>query len=228
MDAFKARLKVLADRIDALSMRERGAIFLAVMIVLAVIAHSVIFEPLRAEQRRLEQDFKTRQEQTRVADLQVSTLFSPDGKDINAENRTKVAALRQQIKDLDARMDQMTAGVVSPKEMARLMEQMLARRKGLELVRLEALAPMPIESEPKPAGPVEAAAMPPDVMVYRHGMRIELKGRYFEIVDYLKALEGLPWKVFWGEVSLETDKYPVSKVTLVIYTLSRHPGWIGV
>jgi MSHA biogenesis protein MshJ len=59
-------------------------------------------------------------------------------------------------------------------------------------------------------------------------MRVELKGRYFDIVEYLKALEGLPWKVFWGEVSLESDKYPISKVSLVIYTLSRYPGWIGV
>ena len=66
------------------------------------------------------------------------------------------------------------------------------------------------------------------VKIYRHGMRVEFKGRYFDIVKYLQSLEGLPWKVFWGEVSLETDEYPVSKVSLVIYTLSRYPGWIGV
>ena len=227
MEALKARFKVLAERIDAMSVRERGAIFFAVVLVLAVIAHSVVFDPLRKRQRGLEQEFKTKQEQTRAADLQVSTLFSVDGKDINADNRAKVAALKQQIAEFDTRMDRMTTGVVSPKDMARLMEQMLLRTRGLELVRLEALPPMPIDAEQKPVGALEAKTAN-DVMVYRHGMRIELKGRYFDIVEYLKALEGLSWKVFWGEVSLETDKYPVSKVSLVIYTLSRHSGWIGV
>nr|NIO43188.1 hypothetical protein [Burkholderiales bacterium] len=53
-------------------------------------------------------------------------------------------------------------------------------------------------------------------------------GRYLDIVDYLKTLEALPWKMFWGEAKLETEKYPRSRFTLVVYTLSLREGWIGV
>ncbi len=225
MDALMARLRTLADRIDAMSMRERGLIFFAVMVVLYLIAYNVVFGPLRAEQLRLEQDLRAKRQQVQTADQQIAALFSTDGKDVNADNRAKVAALNQQIKDLDGQMDRMTAGVVTPKEMAKLIEQMLTRNKNLELVKLEALPPAPIDPETKTASATPAANQ---LTVYRHGMRVELKGRYFDIVEYLKALEGLPWKVFWGEVSLESDKYPISKVSLVIYTLSRYPGWIGV
>jgi MSHA biogenesis protein MshJ len=227
MEALTLRLKTLADRVDAMSVRERGLIFFGVMVVLYLIAYNVVFGPLRAEQLRLEQDIKTKRDQSQAADQQVSALFSQDGKNPASQNRAKVAALTQQIAELDTHMDQMTAGVVTPKEMAKLIEQMLSRNKNLELVKLEALPSTALDPEMKTA---TAAPTPPGggVMVYRHGMRVELRGRYFDIVDYLKTLEGLPWKVFWGQVSLESDKYPVSKVTLVIYTLSRYPAWIGV
>lgn len=226
MDSLKARLSVLADRIDAMSVRERGLIFFAVMVVLYLISFNVIFGPLRADQHRLEQELDSKRKQVQAADQQVSVLFSADGKGPQSESRAKIAALTQQIKDLDAQMDQVTAGVVSPKEMAKLVEQMLSRNKNLELVKLEALPATALD--PETQAPASAPVTANGVMVYRHGMRVELKGRYFDIVEYLKTLEGLPWKVFWGAVSLESDKYPVSHVTLVIYTLSRNPAWIGV
>lgn len=226
MGDLKTRLKALSDRIDALSVRERGLIFFGVVVVLYLIAYSVVFAPLRAEQMRLEKDLRTKREQVQVADQQVGAMFSQDGKDVNAGNRAKLAALNEQVRELDAQMDQMTAGVVPPKEMAKLIEQMLTRNKNLELVKLEALAPKPLDGDTKSGA--NGKPRTAGVTIYRHGMRVEFKGRYFDIVDYLKSLEGLPWKVYWGEVTLETDKYPVSKVSLVIYTLSRYPGWIGV
>lgn len=227
MNELKARLKTLADRIDAMSVRERGLVFFAVMVVLYLIAHNVVFAPLRAEQLRLEQELRGKREQIQAADRQVSSLFGGDGNDVNAANRARLAALQEQIKTLDAQMDQMTAGIVTPKEMAKLLEQVLARTKGLELVKLEALAPQAVD-EVTPTGTPAAVQPAGGATVYRHGMRVEFKGTYFDIIEYLKAVESLPWKVYWGEVSLESDKYPVSKVTLVVYTLSRYPGWIGV
>jgi len=224
MEAIGQRVKVLADRIDGMSVRERGLIFFAVMVVLYLIANNVVFGPLRAEQARLEQDINVKREQARTLENQIGALVTGDSQDVNAQNRAKLAALAQQLEELDARVGRMTDGVVTPQEMAKLIEQVLARSKNLELVKLEALAPMPVEEEAGRTGAAKSA----DATMYRHGTRVVLKGRYFDIVEYLKALESLPWKVFWGEVSLETDKYPVSQVTLVVYTLSRYSGWIGV
>lgn len=220
MSDLKSRLMAVAERVDAMSVRERGLIFFAVMVVLYLIAYNVVFGPLRIEQTRLEKDLRAKQTQVRSTDAQIAGMFSPDGKDANAENRNKVQVLSARIKDLDEEMDRLTTGVVTPKEMAKLVEQMLTRNRNLELVKLEALPSTPIDGEASVARPGET--------VYRHGMRVEFKGRYFDIVEYLKALEGMQWKVFWGEVSLESDKYPLSKVSIVIYTLSRYPGWIGV
>lgn len=226
MDELREKLKQLAERIDALSVRERGLIFISMLAVLYLLAYNVVFAPLRAEQARLDRDLKTRYQQIQTADAQLKALLSASGSGADAVSRNKLAALRKQLAELDEGVDRMTAGVVTPKEMAKLLEEVLTHNRNLRLIKLEALPPTPIDDVKRAVG----AALPAvsDALLYSHGMRIEFSGRYFDIVDYLKALEKLPWRVFWGEVALEADEYPVSKVTLVIYTLSRYSGWIGV
>lgn len=223
IENLKVRAAALRDRIDALSLRERGMVFIAVMVVLYLIAANLVFGPLRAQHARSQQDLKAKRDQVQITETQIQALVSVAGGDVNSQNRAKVAALTQQLQQLDAAMDSMTSGVVPPKEMAKLVERMLTQNRGLELLKLESLPPAPLHD-----GKTAAPQAGTDVQIYKHGMRVQLRGRYLDVVDYLQALETLPWKVFWGEVALETEKYPSSKVTLVIYTLSRHPGWIGV
>jgi MSHA biogenesis protein MshJ len=104
--------------------------------------------------------------------------------------------------------------------MARLIEQMLLKNRGLQVMRVESIPAAPLLE-----GGTEGAT---DTMVYKHGMHIEIKGGYLDILRYLKSLEALPWKVFWGKVTLKTEKYPDSRVSLLIYTLSTHEAWIGL
>ena len=113
--------------------------------------------------------------------------------------------------------------------MAKLVEQILKKNRKLKLVKVENLAPLPLGVEPdeEEAENKEELATA-EQAVYQHGMRIQLEGRYVDFVQYLEALEALPWKVFWGQAALETDDYPISTFTLVLYTLSLREGWIGV
>ena len=42
-----------------------------------------------------------------------------------------------------------------------------------------------------------------NINLYRHGIKITLSGRYFELRDYLLQLEQLSWKFFWQEFDLK-------------------------
>jgi MSHA biogenesis protein MshJ len=217
-----------AERIDALSTRERGLVFVAVMVLLLFAANTLLFTPLRTQQKRLEQDLKDRQTQSQALEKQMQLLLESSTRDPDAENRARLEALRTRIKQMDEELGRLVAGFVSPRDMAKLVEQALKESRGLEFVKVENIPPRSLADEKSAPEAESAKAAPaPEVAVYKHGLRIEMKGGYREIVTYLRALEALPWKVFWGEVSLETEKYPVSRVTVVIYTLSRHRGWIG-
>lgn len=228
MNGLQAGLTKLRDRIDQLSLRERMLVFIAVLIMLFVVATNLLFAPLWNEQQRLRKQLTSKHEQMERLEAQLQTMLVQASKDPDADNRARLAALQQQLGTIDTALAAQTAGLVSPRDMARLVEDMLKRNRRLELVKIESLAPMPLGDETKRQQQGKSAMPKAGYVIYRHGTRIEFTGRYLDIVDYLKTLEALPWKMFWGEATLETEEYPHSRFTLVLYTLSLQEGWIGV
>jgi len=65
-------------------------------------------------------------------------------------------------------------------------------------------------------------------MLFRHGLRLELEGSYLDFLDYLDAVERLPWQLYWGTLSLNTQEYPRNEISIEIFTLSLDEDWIGV
>lgn len=229
MDKLKALFKKYTDRINNLSLRERGIIFVAIMVVLYGVAANLLFPPLYAEQTRIKKQLTDKRNQIQAFEEQIQAALARSARDPDAANRAKRDQLEAQLKTLDATLATVTSRLVPPRDMARMVEQILLKNRRLELVRIESLAPVPIQQ----LGGAVAAGQPPPAAVaginaYRHGMRIEIRGNYLDILSYLKELETLPWKVFWGRVSLKVGQYPASDVTLVIYTLSTEQGWLAL
>ncbi len=221
LEDMKTQFKGFTDRIDAMSLRERGLIFVTLLVAMYFVAVNVLFGPVNAEKDRLQKQVNQLREETRMLEIQVQGLVSGGENDPEAVKRKKFVSLQESLKTMDETLSRVTAGLVSPKEMTKLVEQMLLKNRGLEVIKVESLPSTPLLEGAAESGPDGS-------MVYKHGMRIELKGGYLDILRYLRSLEGLEWKVFWGQVTLQTEKYPVSKVNLLIYTLSTHKGWIGL
>ena len=49
-----------------------------------------------------------------------------------------------------------------------------------------------------------------------------------DLVAYLVDLEQLPWRMYWGSVNLSAQTYPISRLTLTVYTLSLDKTWLSV
>ena len=64
--------------------------------------------------------------------------------------------------------------------------------------------------------------------LHSHGFALEFSGGYLATLNYLQALERLPWRFFWDSVSYEVEDYPRSLVRLRLHTLSLSEDWIGV
>lgn len=229
MAAVRQRWRAWEERIDAMSLRERALVFIALLAVLYLLAAHLVLGPLLAQREALQRALKGKEQEIASIQRQIQALVVQDDLDPTSPERRRLAELEARRKALDEQLARTTSGLVSPREMARLVEQVLARNRGLQVLRLESLPPTPLhESDAgRPAAAAAGAGTASEAGIYKHGMRIELKGRYFDIVAYLRALEQLPWKVFWGEVRLESEEHPFSRLTLQIYTLSTHRGWIG-
>lgn len=211
MSATQVHMRKVMDAIDERPLRERALLFIAFIGVLYMLASLFVFGPMAAEQKRLQKQMDSTRTQTHAFNAQIEAMAGQGGAD-----SVEVTTLRARLAALDAQVADMTHGFVSPTDMPKLLEKMLKENRGLKLVKMENLPPVPMEAGGAATG------------IYKHGLRMEFRGRYPDIVRYLRALEALPWKMFWGEVSLSVDKYPRSTVTIVLYTLSPSSSWIGV
>lgn len=215
----------LGERIDALSLRERAILFVSLLAVLFLVADRVLFPAQRNVQQQLEKQIQQQLSQLGTINDQVERIVRENVDDPDAALRIRLEALRKQYAELELSSGDITRGLVSPREMTRLVYAMLRENRSLQLVKAENLKPeaIPLTAAGAPAG--DGATGP---AVYRHGLRLQVRGRYPDIVRYLHTLENLSWRVMWGEVHVETANYPVSHATLTIYTLSLDQGWIGV
>jgi MSHA biogenesis protein MshJ len=220
LDDVKKQFQGFANRVDAMSLRERALIFITLLVALYFLAVNVLFGPLNSGKDRLQQQVNQKRQEVQALESQIQSMAT-GGQEADSAKQRKVAALQENLKTMDAQLLRVTSGLVSPKEMARLIEQMLLKNRGLQVMKVESIPAMPLLEDAGSGGP-------DGIMVFKHGMQIEFKGGYMDSLHYLKSLENLPWKVFWGKVTLKTEKYPDSRVSLVIYTLSTRDAWIGL
>jgi len=220
-------VKRLAARIDGMSLRERAILFVALLAVLFLLADQVLFPTLRVQQKESEKQISAKLAQLTTINSQIERIVTENSQDPDARARARLAELRQQFASLEINAADITRGLVTPREMTRLVHQMLQQNRTLELVKAENLPPEALALEPAgTTGPAAGSGTAP--AVYRHGLRIEVKGRYPDIVRYLRALEQLSWRVIWGEIRITTEHYPYSQASLTIYTLSLDKAWIGL
>jgi MSHA biogenesis protein MshJ len=118
--------------------------------------------------------------------------------------------------------------------MAKLLEEMLARSRGLQLLSLRTLPVQRYETPTiAPAGKApnktaKPAPKDPERTVFQHSFEITLQGSYIELHDYLTQLEKMPWQIFWGRISVSTEQYPRLRATLTVQTLSLNKAWLIV
>ncbi len=223
---MKMRLRTLAHRIDLLSLRERVLLLGAVLVVAYSLWDILLMQPWYAEQQRINTRITTLSQQLNVVDQETQALLSQPIQDPVAEHHLRAERLQGDIRHLDLQLRDITATLIEPAQMVRIFEDLLVRRGGLTLVRVQSLAPEPF-LEPTQGGS-DTTPDPLRTQVYRHGLELKFQGSYLDALDYLRAVEALPWELFWDSLVLEVLDYPETQVTITVHTLSLREGWIGV
>jgi len=217
---MRALLKRYAERIDAATLRERAMIFAAATLILVFLVNAALIEPLRAKQKRLAAEAAQTTQALRAVQTQLATLVQSAGRDPDAPNRARLAALREQLAQLNARAVQERRRFTPPERMRDVLEEMLRRNRGLTLVELKTLPVAPV-SAPPPGGTAPGGA-------YRHGIDLTVSGNYVQLYDYLRMLERLPTQLYWARAELAVGEHPLLTLRLTAYTVSFDPAWLIV
>jgi len=217
---LKALLKRYAERIDAATLRERAMIFAAATLVLVYFVNATLIEPLRARQKALTAETSQINQELQVVQGQLAVMVQDVARDVNAPNRAKLASLREQLTQMNARVAQEQRRFTPPDRMRDVLEDILRRNRGLVLVELRTLSVTPIGA-PAAGGTGTAGA-------YRHGIEFTIKGSYADLYEYLRMLEHLPTQIYWGRADLSAAEHPVLTLKLIAYTVSFDPSWLIV
>lgn len=223
--------RTLSARFDALNLRERALVFVGVVVGVALIYDALALQPLEARKKRLERQIVEARQNIKVADalLQAQTAYA----DPNGVKRSYRDALRAQLEEIDQSIQGLQRELVPPERMAKLLEEMLRRSRGLQLVSLRTL---PVRRFEAPAAAsaraADKAAKPapkdPERTIYQHSFEIALQGSYAELHAFLAQLEKLQWRMYWGRINVDTEQYPRLRVTLIVQTMSLSRAWLIV
>lgn len=229
---LKAKFQQTMEKVDAMSLRERVLLMAVIVVIIIWLWFQVLMNGLEARNKQLTGELTTQRQAIVKLDEQAEAIVNRHTVDPDKENKEKIAKLKPVIKALDERLKNMTVDLIDPVKMAKVLEEVLTRETDLELVRIETLAAQPlikIEATPVSGSRSVTRQKPASGLgnAYRHGLVLHFKGSYLSTLKYLRALEKLPHGLYWVEMEIETENYPVAKVSITVQTLSLTEGWIG-
>jgi MSHA biogenesis protein MshJ len=219
------RINQLAIWLDQRSLRERILLFASVLVLGVFFSYVLFFEPRGVKCAGIKAQIAELKVTLAEMNSQGEAIKARAQEDPDRECRARQQLLQIEIENLDGRLKALTVDLISPRDMAEVLRGLLTRQEGLKLVSLENLPAV----ELLPVAENEAGAEEGDrVSLYRHPVHIVLSGTYLQALEYLRALEQLPRKMFWDDLEIIVSEHPQAEISLRVYTLSHRRGWIGV
>jgi MSHA biogenesis protein MshJ len=128
--------------------------------------------------------------------------------------REQLVRVEGDIDRLDAELKAQTVDLIQAHEMPAVLEALLSRSTNLHMLALTSLAPQPLMAGDQ------------RINLFKHGIRLKLEGGYFDVYQYLKALEALPRHFYWKQFDYQVQEHPKAVVEMEIYTLSTSKEFI--
>lgn len=154
-------------------------------------------------------------------------------KDPDKGTAKSIFQLEAKLAEIDNKLVHLTTDLISPIEMREALLRLLKLEPGVSLLSFELTGAKPLLDFEKPVGDSPEAHIAPTpeqqgLNLYKHGIKIKLSGKYFQLRNYLQQLEQLSWTFFWQNFQFEVTEYPQSEVEITIYSLGLNKEFIGV
>jgi len=229
---MSARVTKIAQSVDRLSLRERLFLFAAVLTVLAGAWEALLASPLKASEEIAGRKIATLHD--RLDALNQSVAVTAEGISEGMPSQLdRLHALRARVAEGDEAVRVYTSDLVDPRAMRLVLEELIRRQSGLRLLAATNLPPQPLFADAEHAAGKDQKLTPPDgksaaPKLYRHSLVLRLEGSYLDCVEYLHAVERLPWHLYWARFELKAGDYPTNTYVIEVRTLSLDKEWIGV
>ncbi|HHF2878054.1 TPA: type II secretion system protein GspM [Vibrio diabolicus] len=208
----------LEERFGEMSAREKVLIALCGLVVVIMLLFTLVLEPKLNEIISNERQLSNLKQANQKIEIDTLRIQAQLKKDPNAEIDRAISNLLAESQHLSMQLAEIIEHLITPSQMAELLENVLEQQSGIHLLSLQTLPSEPI-TEDKEASQYSG--------YYVHPVRMELTGDYFSIANYLNKLESLPASYYWRSFSYKVEEYPKAKLVLEVYTLGSREEFIG-
>ncbi|MCS0332524.1 type II secretion system protein M [Vibrio diabolicus] len=208
----------LEERFGEMSAREKVLIALCGLVVVIMLLFTLLLEPKLNEIISNERQLSNLKQANQKIEIDTLRIQAQLKKDPNAEIDRAISNLLTESQHLSMQLAEIIEHLITPSQMAELLENVLEQQSGIHLLSLQTLPSEPI-TEDKEASQYSG--------YYVHPVRMELTGDYFSIANYLNKLESLPASYYWRSFSYKVEEYPKAKLVLEVYTLGSREEFIG-
>jgi MSHA biogenesis protein MshJ len=121
--------------------------------------------------------------------------------------------------------------LVTPAQMPRLLQSLMAKHSSLTLVSLKSLPAAPLLSQTQSQVNAQNNGQkdkPSPGGIYRHAVEITIAGSYADLSSYAAELQRMTPRPLWSALQLKVVEYPRSELTFTLYTLSLDLPWLAV
>ncbi|EGQ8064868.1 type II secretion system protein GspM [Vibrio parahaemolyticus] len=208
----------LEERFGDMSAREKMLVALCGFVTVVMLLFTLVLEPKLNQISNNERQLSNLKQSNQKTEIDILRVKAQLKKDPNADIDLEISNLLTESQHLSMQLSQIIEHLVTPSQMAGVLESVLEQQSGIHLVSLQTLSSEPI-TEDKEASQYSG--------YYVHPVRMELTGDYFSIANYLNKLESLPASYFWRSFSYKVEEYPKAKLVLEVYTLGSREEFIG-
>lgn len=208
----------LEERFGEMSVREKVLVALCGLVTVVMLLFTLVLEPKLNQISDHEKQLSSVKQNNQQTEIDILRIQAQLKKDPNAQIDLEVSNLLAESQRLSVQLSEIIEHLITPSQMAGLLEKVLEQQSGIHLLSLQTLPSEPI-TEDKDASQYSG--------YYVHPVRMELTGDYFAIADYLSKLENLPASYYWRSFNYKVEEYPKAKLVLEVYTLGSREEFIG-
>ena len=215
---MKQQWQKLALRVDAMQLRERVFLFLAILISVLALADTVWLSPAQLANQQAKLRFAARGVELQRLRDELKGMAQP----VDASK-----SVRDQIAEANLRLDAINQDIraVAPQAeggpaIEQALVQFLRRHEGLTLI---STATLPQDAgSPKATTTPAASTSAASTVLSRRGIELSVSGSYAELVRYVRTLENALPTMRWGNLQIKTTKQ-APELTLQVYVVGLPP-----
>jgi len=223
----------LQEKIDARIMRERVLILLTILAFVFMLWHFFVQSSIDKKTQETRDSLNALTIQRTALQTQISAITQSLSNDPDKQKKEQITQLQADIAGVENQLQSVSHNLIKADQLPQALQEVLEKTAQLTLLEVQTLPAQElqfIQVNPESASTSQQAAATEESKagVYQHAVELRIAGNYNQILQFLTALEHLPWRFYWQTLDYKVEHYPNAEVTLRVYTLSSEEGLFGV